>query len=469
MQRQAGQSTRGLANALHYRLASREKSGETGRRTATGRETLSYFGEFKAHWHQLLGASLGIAFGAALNHYMTNLFGPALIAEFGWSKADFALVGVMPLATMLVIPFQGRFTDRVGVRMAASVGVVVLPITFIAFSMMSGNILHFFTIMFLQALVGMLVGTLTYTRVLVEKFDAARGMALSLGMTMAPLAGAVMTPVMGNVIDEYGWRTGYQVMALLTGAGGAIALMLIGKTTPASRSGREAASDGSHALTGRSAIADLKVLIRQPAFLLLVAGMLFCNFPQVLVGSQLKLVVMESGAPAALATWIVSLYATGVIVGRFACGIALDKVAAHKVAIVGLGLPAVGFLALASPYDAPWILGGAILLVGLAQGAEGDIGAYLVSRNFDLGLYSFVFAFISCAMFLASATGSVVLSRTLAWTDSFDTFLVIAAVLTVLGALAFYLTGWTRTAHPEAHEPAVAPAGPVQVLVGDEI
>jgi MFS family permease len=286
---------------------------------------------------------------------------------------------------------------------------------------------------------------------------------------MAPLAGAIMTPIMGTIIDDHGWRAGYQVMALLTGFGGVIALLLVGKTPPASRYGGQQADDDAQALTGRSALADLKVLVRQPAFLLLVAGMLFCNFPQVLVGSQLKLVVMESGAPATLATWIVSLYATGVIVGRFACGLALDKVAAHKVAIFALGLPAIGFMALASPYDAPWILGGAILLVGLAQGAEGDIGAYLISRNFDLGLYSFVFAFVSCAMFVASASGSVILSRTLAWTDSFDTFLVIAAALTLLGALAFFLTGRIRPAHPEVHEPAIAVDGPVQVLAGDEI
>lgn len=439
------------------------------RRTATGRETLSYFGEFKAHWHNLLGASLGIAFGAALNHYMTNLFGPAMMAEFGWTKAQFALIGVMPLATMLVIPFQGRLTDRLGVRTTASVGVALLPLTFLALSAMSGSINQFFAISFVQALIAMLVGTLTYTRVVVEKFDAARGMALSLGMTVAPLSGAIMTPIMGGIIDEHGWRTGYQVMALLTGAGGLIALLLIGKTPPAARYLTSEATGSAAAVSSRSALADLRMLSRQPAFLLIVVGMFFCNFPQVLVGSQLKLVVIDSGAPAALATWIVSLYATGVIIGRFGCGLALDRIAAHKVAIVALGLPAMGFIALASPFDAPWILGGAILMVGLAQGAEGDIAAYLISRNFDLGLYSFIFAFVSCAMFIASATGSVVLSETLAMTDRFDMFLTTAAVLTLLGAAAFFLTGWARPANPGAHEPAVAVAGPVRVLTGAEI
>ena len=114
-------------------------------------------------------------------------------------------------------------------------------------------------------------------------------------------------------------------------------------------------------------------------------------------------------------------------------------------------------------------MGGAILLVGLAQGAEGDIGAYLTSRNFDMRQYSFVFAFISSAMFIASAAGSLILSLTLEWTNSFNLFLTLCAGFTVLGALAFFLTGWAPARHPEVHEPAVARTGPIPVIAGDEI
>lgn len=185
----------------------------------------------------------------------------------------------------------------------------------------------------------------------------------------------------------------------------------------------------------------MRRLSRNPAFLLIVSGMFLCNFPQIIVSSQMKLVVMESGAPSRLATWIVSLYAMGVVAGRFACGIALDRVRAHVVSIFSLGLPAIGFALLASPMDAPWALGGAILLIGLAQGAEGDIGAYMTSRAFDMRQYSFVYSFLTAAMGLAAAAGSIVLSATLARTGSFDAFLVISAIVTVFGAAAFYFTG----------------------------
>ncbi len=80
----------------------------------------------------------------------------------------------------------------------------------------------------------------------------------------------------------------------------------------------------------------------------------------------------------------------------------------------------------------------------MAQGAEGDIGAFLTSRNFDIGQYSFVFAMINSAMLLSAAIGSLVLSVILARTGNYNLFLVIGAVLTMVGSSAFYLTGSSR-------------------------
>jgi hypothetical protein len=58
---------------------------------------LTYLAEFRLHWKSLLGASIGLAAGAALNYFTLSTFGPPLIAALGWSKADFALVGSLPL------------------------------------------------------------------------------------------------------------------------------------------------------------------------------------------------------------------------------------------------------------------------------------------------------------------------------------------------------------------------------------
>ena len=399
---------------------------------------MSYFREFTVNWSVLMGATLGLALGSALNHYMTNLFAPALIAEFGWDKAQFALVGTLGLASMVVVPLWGRFTDRYGVRMAAGIGFTVVPLTFLAFSLMRGSIHEFFAITVVQHLFGVLTTTLVFSKVIVQRFDRARGMALSVLMSGAPLVGAAVVPLVGEVIDAEGWRAGYRLLALLSAIGGIAAVSLAGGRSRPKAAEEGVLPSGMPAAITRAAFAGL---LRHPSFLLIIAGMFFCNVPQVIVSSQLKLVLVENGAPGNLATWIVSLYAIGVVAGRFLSGLALDRVTPQTVALVALGLPAIGFLVLASPTEQGWLLAGAVLLVGLAQGAEGDIGAYLISRTFDMAHFSFIYSFLIASMGLANAFGSVVLSMTLGATTRFDLFLIIAAGLTVVGALCFFLTG----------------------------
>ncbi len=400
---------------------------------------MTYLREFHIHWPNLLGACLGLALGAALNHYMLNLFGQPLIAEFGWQKSQFALVGTLGLVAIVAVPFAGRFVDRVGPRIAAMVGFTAVPLGFATFSLMSGNIFEFYGIMLFLNIIGILTTTLVFSRVVVERFDVARGLALSAMMSGAPLIGAVAVPIIGEVIDTQGWRVGYLTLAAMSALGGVTSILLIGKDKSLPR--RSAKPTGQRGSAIGLARSELLVLLRQPLFLLLVGGMFLVNLPQIIVVSQLKLVLAESGASSSLGTWLVSLYAVSVVVGRFICGFALDRIPPHRVALATLGLPAIGYLVLASPFNASLMLTASVALIGLAQGAEGDVGAYLTSRKFDLKNFGFVYSFLIASIGVAMAVGSMVLSYSLHLTDSFNIFLMLCAVATLLGAACFFFTG----------------------------
>ena len=330
---------------------------------------MGYLKEFETGGRHLLASCVGLALGSAMMAYAGSLFAPPLIKEFGWSKAQFALSGSLSLFSMLFVPVAGRFTDRFGPRVAAMVGFTVLPLTFLALSFMTGQIWQFFAISVIQHMFGILTTTVVFVRVIIERFDSARGIALSLLMTGAPLAGALVTPLLSELIDTDGWRAGYRAMALLSVIGGIVAISLMGNG-PRKPGAPAAERSRSPAMPLR----QFGGMAKNPLFLLLLGGMFLCNIPQIIVLSQLKLVLAESNAPSQLATWIVSLYAGGVIVGRFIAGLALDRVPAHIVAIFSLGIPAIGYMALASDFDAGWVLAGSVLLIGLAQGSEGDIG-----------------------------------------------------------------------------------------------
>jgi MFS family permease len=392
-----------------------------------------YFSEIRLNWQALMAAAFGMALGSALSHYTLSMFGPAMIADLKWTKAEFALIGSVPLVTLLLIPVAGRFTDRFGTKAAATMGFIGVPLGFIAMSMMSGNLIEYFAIYLAQHVFGILTTSLVFCRVVVERFDAARGIALSLIMSAPPLAGAIAAPLLGGVIAEDGWRAGYLTMAGITATGGAISILLMG---------RNQRRTAPRPATVKLSRAELFGLLRSPMLLLIVGGMLLVNLPQAFAASQLKLVALANGVTDGTATAMVSLYAVGVIAGRFLTGIALDsKVPPHVVAILALGLPAIGYLVFASAITATLILMAGVLLIGLAQGAESDIGAFLISRKFDMKNFSLLLSFVTMSIGLGSALGSLVLSYTLHQTDSYVPYLILAAAGTVIGAVAFGLTG----------------------------
>jgi MFS family permease len=269
---------------------------------------VNYKREFAANWKPLSAATIGMGLGLALHHYVMSLFAPEMIREFGWSKAKYALVGATPFVSMLLIPFCGRLTDRVGPRIAATIGFLALPLGYMTLSFLDGNFALFLLISMVNSVLGVLTTTLVFARVVVERFDKARGIALSIVMSGAPLAGAIAVPFIAEIIDTQGWRAGFRALALISAVGGAVAITLLGRARHLPKVVR-----AKHVAMSRSEIATL---FRQPVFGLAMAGMFLINLPQTLAALQLKLMLQDNGASNQASTWIVSLYAAGVVVGR---------------------------------------------------------------------------------------------------------------------------------------------------------
>lgn len=391
------------------------------------RATSDYWGEFRTHWRPSLAAMLGLGVGIGLNAYVAGLFAPKLLAEFEWSRSSFALLGSFGLLMLVMQPITGRLTDRFGVRTISAIGVLTAPVTYLALSLMGGDIGTFFAINVAQIVFGTLTTSPVYTRLVAERFVHARGLAFSVVMTGPPLAGAVFAPILGGFIEAEGWRSGYLLLGAVTLTVGLVAVLMTPRHSAPPRT--------PEVLAERKG--DYARIVANPAFWVLIIGMVLVNIPQALLGPQLKLMLMDSGASSSTATWLISVFAGGVIAGRFVCGASLDRLKAHHVAAFALGMPAVGLLLLASPLDTTVTLAVAIALIGLAQGAEGDIGAYLVSRRFDLGVFSLVLALVGASIAGGSAIGSFILSATLARSDSYATFLIIAAGATLAGAALF--------------------------------
>ncbi|MDR2858711.1 MAG: MFS transporter [Novosphingobium sp.] len=365
----------------------------------------------------------------ALALYVPTVIAPLLLAEFGWSKADFALVSALGISASLCMPFVGRLTDVLGVRGTALIGLIGLPVAFLAYAMMTGPIWQYVVIYVIQTVLCITTTATVYSRIPVQYIQRARGFALAIVASGPALTGAIGSPILNAFVENHGWRAGFYAMAAFCAVSAVITLLLL----PSEK--RPAGTPRPR----RRAREDYPAIFRTHAFWILIGAMLLCNLPQIIALSQLKLILLDNGVTPRGAAVMLSSFAMGTLAGRFLAGLALDRFPAHVVGLVCMGLPSVGLVILASPFDAPTVLTLAVLCIGFSFGAEGDIAAYIVSRKFPVAVFSSVMGLVTMAMSASSASGAALLSFTLTATGGFNLFMAISAAAVFAGSMMFLL------------------------------
>lgn len=411
---------------------------------------MTYLREIGTNWQALAAACLGLIAGT-ISNYISNLFSPYLVEEFGWSRSDFALVGLTVVIAAIALPIAGRLADRFGMRRIAAIGVTGLPIVFTGLGLQQGSFAVFFALSLAQMLIiSALAGIVVYNRLIVRSFDRARGLALGLASCAPALAAAIASPLLAMYMEQFGWRQGYFLMAGATAVIGGTALWLVPR-------GFQDRNPG-HAAAGAAA-RDYGELLRSRPFVIIFGAMLLCNLHFTMQTTQLKLIVVDAGIDPAIGAAMISSFAIGVIVGRIACGMALDRFSARIVAAVCFLIPSMGLALLSAAVPSVPLIAFAVMSLGFSLGAEGDIAAYLATRYFRPDLFSTVLGLFAAAMAISALVGALVLSRTVAASGGYGLFLGIAATTMFAGSLSFLLLGRSRPGEMAGADPGLRVGG----------
>ena len=388
------------------------------------------FSEFRSEWRPLLGAFIGMGSGLSLNSYILSVFAPYLLKDLGWTMSQWASLGTVQMLIMFCTPIAGRMADLYGVRKVAALGAIAFPLSLIAIATMNGSIKTYLAIYIVQTLLGSTTTATVYSRVVAGAYSVRRGLALGIAGSSPPLIAALCSPLISAYVESHGWRAGYLLVAGYSAVCAVITLLLL----PPRRAElvelpSAAAQERPHGV--------YRAILANPVFWIMLAAIFLVNVPFTLAVTQLKLVVLAQGLPEATAALLVSVFAISSIAGRVISGAALDYLPAHIIAAIAFGLPVIGLLLLASPIDTVPVVTLAMALIGTAFGSEGDVIPYLITRQFDLRIYSTVLGLLSAAMGLAMGGGNVLL----ALTGSFDLYLPIAAATAFVGSMLFLSLG----------------------------
>jgi MFS family permease len=160
-----------------------------------------------------------------------GFFTTPLVEEFGASIAEVALgLGIFTITMTAVGGLIGRLLDNGSIRAVMACGSLVMAASFYAMSLAT-------ELWQLAALFGLgvasgvtMAGPLPATTVIAKWFDRKRGFAVGIASTGPLVGGALLTPLVGWLLDTTGWRETLQIFAGISILIAPLALIVVRNT-----------------------------------------------------------------------------------------------------------------------------------------------------------------------------------------------------------------------------------------------
>ncbi len=401
--------------------------------------------EWRSHWRVVVGASLGMASCYAVFPFVASLLVQPLQQEFGWTRGQQALSHYANIAAALLAPFMGAYVDKVGVRRVLLPAILLVTLCYVALANLTPSILHYYLAMGALVLIGMATTGLSFTRAVTGWFDASRGLALAVSRFGLAIAGAILPMVVYAAIQRFGYAGGFYAMAavtLLVGFPVSWFLVVDRRPDADSRGGSRAGAPPPGWRLWPTLLRNRRILL-----LCLAAGLTYG--PAVGILSQLQPLLVAKGLEPDVAAGLLSLLAISTFLGTAVTGALIDRVWAPALGFVFTLGPVAGCAMLLVP-AAPGVpmAAAAIVLIGLAQGAEIDLAGFLIARYFGMRAFAAIYGLTVLSIGVCASLGAILIGQIYDRFHSYDLALAVGGVGFLIAALTYPLLG-RYPAHPD--------------------
>jgi MFS family permease len=344
--------------------------------------------------------------------------------DLGFERGAFSIYySIAGLVGVVAMPVWGRLIPKWGIKKAVVIGGI-------------GGALFMFLLGVCRTLpafyaTGLLMGimiaglTVLPTSILINTwFEEKRGMAMGIAMAFSGVGGAIFSPIISNIIETYGWQTGYMFngaliflftvpigLFLLKGNPAEVGLKPYGaQETPASEEEKKGAED----IPGVPA----SIATKSSSLIALAVAVVILN----MIASSLQHLpghLLNTGIEAQSASFIVSLVMIIVIVSKILLGILNDRFGPIISTAGALTLMGISFLLFATISDYKLALFAAVIYgVGLA--AVTVIPPLITGQMYGQKDYSAIYAIIGAMGSLGLALGTPAIGFVFDKTGSYD-------------------------------------------------
>lgn len=327
-----------------------------------------------------LGSGVCMALGmSAVFMGSFPVFLESVSASMGWGLSVFPQIVLVASVTGAICnPIAGRFIDRVDVRWPLLAGTLSLASGLFLLSTIEAPGPVFVCAGLLIGVAAALGGPLAHIKVVSSWFDRRRGIVMGLVLAMSPmLAQAGFAPLVRWLVQEYGWRQSYRLLALAVLLIAGAAVLALVRTRPAVAQPQDGVGDsvtGSAGWTARQAF-------RSRTFWTLTVAE--CLVAGALIGTQAHLVSWQRtrGVGIDVSSLLLSVQAVAGLVGSFVVGAMLDRLRSRWATASMYLLPAAALLLMGVADGLPMLVM-ASAFMGMTMSVVVLLLPYLVTRFF---------------------------------------------------------------------------------------
>ena len=361
--------------------------------------------EWRTGWPVVLAGLFGTAI-LSMGFMSAGTFMAPIEKEFGWTRTEVSLgFMVYPFIAILFGPLIGWLIDRYGERRLAIAGPICSGLAYSLFSTATDSTVYWVALWALYATVNQMVMLTVWTSAVANAFSASRGLAISIAMIGTGLSAAI-GPVAANLfMDSFGWRGAFVAMGL--GFGSFVAI-ISWFGIPHRAAGKARAAAGEPA--SESGI-TLKQALKTSAYLKLVLAVFTTYLLLQAMMVHMVPVLSDSGLAREQAVAIAGLMGIGMVLGKVAAGMLLDRMDSRWVCVVTLAVSAAGILLLGLDHAPLAVRSMSVLMLGFGIGGISPIYPYLTARLFGTASFGRLYGAMTSIYALANSLGPLGTSR----------------------------------------------------------
>lgn len=392
-------------------------------------------------WKIVFGSVLVTSLVVPLVMSLANVYLIPITKEMTISRSAFTLTSTITQGMGIFLsPLIAKKLALGNLKKIQTVGLIIFSISYATLSF-AQSVWHFYIIAIFLGTSFLCAGVIPVSMMITNWFHEKRGLAMSIAMTGIGVGGFLYSPVISYLLEVFGWRVTYRIMALLVALITIPTSLFIFKKRPEDIGllpygyEKDIKNENDTSKNQNIQVLTKNQLFGQPFFWILLVGMLtnglinsgaLGQFPPAL--EELHGVVIKST--------IISLYSLVGVFGKLILGWLNDRFGIISSSIFGCTFFALSFLLLLNGENINFVY-----LMAIFFGLGTPIGTVspplITSEIYGSKNYAQVFGITNSVMQIGLTFGSLMVAKIYDKTGSYKFGWILLFVLTILTMISW--------------------------------